>query len=40
MHAAAFNFGDCFGYALAERRGCLLLYVGRDFSQTPVASAL
>ncbi len=39
-HPAGLNFGDCFGYALAERRGCPLLYVGQDFSQTPVANAL
>ena len=39
-HPAGLNFGDCFGYTLAEQRGCPLLYVGQDFSQAAVASAL
>ena len=39
-HPAGLNFGDCFGYALAEQRGCPLLYVGQDFAMTTVASAL
>ncbi|MFZ5783881.1 MAG: type II toxin-antitoxin system VapC family toxin [Pseudomonadota bacterium] len=39
-HAAALNFGDCFAYELAKARGCRLLYVGTDFSQTDIDSAL
>jgi ribonuclease VapC len=33
------NFGDCFGYALAMRRGEALLFKGLDFSQTDVPQA-
>ena len=40
FHRAALNFGDCFAYALAKERGCPLLYVGRDFAKTDVASVL
>lgn len=40
FHPAALNFGDCFAYALAHERGCPLLFVGNDFAQTDVASAL
>lgn len=36
-HAAALNFGDCFGYALARVTGEPLLFKGEDFSQTDVA---
>ena len=36
MNPAALNFGDCFAYELAKERGCRLLYVGADFSQTDV----
>jgi ribonuclease VapC len=39
VHPAGLNFGDCFSYALAEARGCPLLYVGDDFSQTDVRRA-
>jgi ribonuclease VapC len=39
-HPAALNFGDCFAYALAEERGCRLLFVGYDFSRTGIASCL
>ena len=39
-HAARLNLGDCFAYALARERGLPLLYVGADFAQTDVASAL
>lgn len=35
-HPAGLNFGDCFAYALARERGCLLLFVGDDFSRTDV----
>lgn len=40
LHPAGLNFGDCFAYALAEQRGCPLLYIGQDFSRTPVMRAL
>lgn len=40
FHPAGLNFGDCFSYAVATERACPLLYVGRDFSQTDIASAL
>lgn len=39
-HRAALNFGDCFAYALAKARDLPLLYVGDDFAQTDVRSAL
>jgi ribonuclease VapC len=39
-HPAALNFGDVFSYALAKVRGLPLLYKGRDFSETDIASAL
>ncbi len=39
-HPAKLNFGDCFAYALAKARGLPLLYVGDDFAQTDVRSAL
>lgn len=35
-HPAGLNFGDCFAYALATRRGEALLFKGNDFSQTDV----
>jgi ribonuclease VapC len=40
VHPAGLNFGDCFAYALAKERNCALLYVGNDFSETDIASAL
>ena len=40
VHPARLNFGDCFSYELAATRSSPLLYVGRDFSQTDIASAL
>ena len=40
VHPARLNFVDCFAYALARERGSPLLYVGADFAQTDVASAL
>ncbi|MBU1384028.1 MAG: type II toxin-antitoxin system VapC family toxin [Alphaproteobacteria bacterium] len=40
FHAAYLNYGDSFSYALAEMYGCPLLYVGNDFAQTDVSSAL
>jgi len=39
-HVASLNFGDCFAYELATRKGCPLLFVGNDFSKTDVVSAL
>ena len=37
---AALNFGDCFAYEVAKERDCRLLYVGDDFAQTDIESAL
>jgi ribonuclease VapC len=37
---AALNFGDCFAYEVAKEHGCPLLYVGKDFSKTDIASVL
>lgn len=39
-HAARLNFGDCISYALAAERREPLLYVGDDFAQTDIASAV
>lgn len=39
-HAAALNYGDCCAYALAKSRDCPLLFVGKDFSETDIVSAL
>ena len=39
-HRARLNFGDCFAYALAKERDCPLLFVGRDFSGTDIATPL
>ena len=39
-HAAQLNFGDCFAYALAKVTGEPLLFEGRDFSRTDIASVL
>ncbi len=38
-HKAAFNFGDCFAYALAKATGEPLLFKSDDFSQTDIVSA-
>ena len=40
VHPASLNFGDCFAYALAQERGCPLLFVGADFRATDVACVL
>jgi len=40
VHPAKLNFGDCFAYELAMSQNCPLLYVGNDFAQTDVQSAL
>ncbi|MCO5162422.1 MAG: type II toxin-antitoxin system VapC family toxin [Mesorhizobium sp.] len=39
-HRASLNFGDCFAYALAQERNCPLLFVGNDFAQTDIVSAI
>jgi ribonuclease VapC len=39
-HPAKLNFGDCFAYALARALGEPLLFKGRDFAHTDIASAL
>ena len=38
-HAAALNFGDCLGYAVARVAGQPLLCVGDDFSRTDLPLA-
>lgn len=40
VHSSALNFGDCFAYDLASTNDCPLLYVGLDFGQTDVVSAM
>lgn len=40
FHRAGLNFGDCFAYATAPEFDCPLLYIGNDFAQTDVRSAL
>lgn len=40
FHPTSLNFGDSFSYALAEMYDCPLLYVGDDFAQTDIRSAL
>ena len=37
-HAAGLNFGDCFAYALSQRSGEPLLFVGTDFGKTDVTA--
>lgn len=39
-HPARLNLGDCFAYACAQVHGLPLLYVGDDFPQTDIRSAL
>jgi ribonuclease VapC len=39
-HPARLNYGDCFAYALAQERNEPLLFIGNDFAQTDVTSAL
>lgn len=39
-HPAGLNLGDCFAYAAAQHTGEMLLYKGKDFAQTDVASHL
>jgi ribonuclease VapC len=40
MHSAGLNFGDCFAYQVAKEHQCRLLFVGNDFAQTDVSSAM
>lgn len=39
-HKASLNLGDCFSYVVAKTHDCPLLYIGNDFSQTDIESAL
>ncbi|SFL47830.1 type II toxin-antitoxin system VapC family toxin [Methylobacterium pseudosasicola] len=39
-HPARLNLGDCFTYACAQVHGVPLLFVGDDFPQTDIRSAL
>jgi len=39
-HPAGLNFGDCFSYEVAKEHSCPLLYVGDDFTQTDLETAL
>jgi ribonuclease VapC len=39
-HPAGLSFGDCLAYGLAKATGQPLLYVGDDFAQTDLRSAL
>lgn len=40
FHDADLNYGDCFSYLAAKANDCPLLYVGSDFAQTDIRSAL
>ena len=40
VHSASLNYGDCFSYEVAKTQACPLLFIGSDFSQTDVVSAL
>jgi ribonuclease VapC len=39
-HRARLNFGDCFSYAAAKLADAPLLFVGSDFAETDIRSAL
>jgi ribonuclease VapC len=39
-HQAQLNICDCFSYDVARQFGCPLLFIGNDFGQTDIASAL
>jgi ribonuclease VapC len=39
-HPAQLNFGDCFAYALSKSMSEPILFKGRDFGYTDLASAL
>ena len=38
-HPAALNMGDCFAYACAKANRASLLFKGKDFARTDIASA-
>ncbi len=40
QHPAHLNYGDCFSYAAAKHFDCPLLFIGNDFGQTDVRSAI
>jgi len=40
FHEAELNYGDCFSYVVAKSHDYPLLYVGDDFAQTDIRSAL
>jgi len=40
VHSARLNYGDCFSCEVAISHHCPLLYVGNDFAQTDVSSAI
>lgn len=40
VHPAGLNIIDCFAYDVARQNDCPLLYVGNDFAQTDVTSAI
>ncbi len=40
FHSASLNFGDCFSYATAKEFNCPLLFIGNDFAQTDIPSAI
>lgn len=40
LHPASLNYGDCCAYALAKSLNCPLLFIGNDFSQTDIVSAI
>jgi ribonuclease VapC len=40
VHPAGLNFGDCFAYEVAKSQSRRLLFVGGDFAQTDIESAL
>ena len=39
-HRAHLNILDCFSYDVAKQFGCPLLFIGNDFSQTDIPTAL
>jgi len=39
-HQAGLNFEDCFAYEVAKTHSCPLLFVGDDFAETDLESAL
>lgn len=40
VHSAGLNFGDCFAYAEAQHEECPFLFVGNNFNQTDIVSAV